>query len=372
MSQSPLHFNHVRLHALNHQKEILKKVASVIEGGWFFNGQQTKLLEKRLQEYLGWGYLTTVTSGHDALSLALSCLKLSPDDEIIFPVNVFPTAFPICLSLSKPVPVDCDANGQINFEDLLKKITGKTKAIILVHLYGLVGQLGRVLNSLKGKNITLIEDCAQAFGSKYRNRPVGTWGDIACFSFYPTKNLGGFGEGGAIWTKHKKYHHYFLKAKSYGEKRRYFSNFIAGHSRLSEIQAGILNVYSRHLKSDDKRRKNLAYYYKSRLTKPTLANYLRVLESDSDSDPVPHLFVVEAKKRDALKKFLQKKNIETNIHYPYPIHLLPAFSFLGYQKGDFPQAERLAKNILSLPFHQYLNLKQIDFITQNIIDFYYG
>ncbi len=372
MSQTLPHFNHVRLHALNYQKELLKNIASVINKGYFFNGQQTKLLEKNLQKYLGKGYVATLTSGHDALSLALSCLKLSNNDEILFPVNVFPTAFPICSSSGKPVPVDCDRNGQIDIDDLLKKLTNRTKAVILVHLYGLVGQISKILNEIKGKNITLIEDCAQAFGSEYKNHPVGTYGDIACFSFYPTKNLGGFGEGGAIWTKHKKYYQYFLKAKSYGEKQRYFSDFIAGHSRLAEIQAGILNVYSNHLKSDYKKRKKLAHYYKKQIIKLRLNNFLRVLESDSDSNPITHLFVVEVKRRDALKKFLTRKKIETNIHYPYPIHILPAFSYLGYKKGDFPQAERLAKNILSLPFHQYLNLKDIDYITQNISEFYYG
>ncbi|MEK7518060.1 MAG: DegT/DnrJ/EryC1/StrS family aminotransferase [Patescibacteria group bacterium] len=365
------HFNHTQITFRKNIQDKIKMVNKVISSGIFFNGKEVKKLIKNLLNFMDQEkYLVTTASGHDSLIIALSSLKLNSSDEVIFPVNAYPTVFPIFMSGVKPVPVDVDENGQIDILNLEKSITNHTKAIVIVHLYGLTCDVNKVKEIIKKRNITLIEDAAQAFGTTYKDRHVGTLGDIGCFSFYPTKNLATVGDGGALWTRDKKLYEYFLQVKSYGEKERYYSLSISGHSRIPEIQAGILNLYFKRIKRDFKKRKEKATYYHKSIIQKNLSPYMRVLQSDPHSSPVRHLFVVEAKERNSLKKYLAKKKIETHIHYPYPIHLVPAFSYLGYKNGDFPIAERLSRNIISLPFHPFLAKKEIDYIIKSIKNHY--
>lgn len=362
-------FNHIALHAQRHSVEITEKISDIIQSGVFINGKENATLERNLSQLLG-GYVATTASGNDALFLALLSLHLSHQDEVIFPVNAYPTAFPIGLSGAKMVPVDVDENGQLDSREVMKKINKNTKAIVLVHLYGLVGDLEVIRSLAKKHYIVFIEDCAQAFGTLYNGKFVGTLGDIACFSFYPSKNLGTLGDGGALWTRHKSYYEYVIRARSYGEKNKYNSFFLSGHSRLPEIQAGILNIYSRDIEADFEKRKRAAHQYKKRFEKEKLFSKVRVLASHPQSVPVQHLFVIEAKKRNRLRIYLGKKRIPTLIHYPRPIHLVPAFSPLAYKKGDFPVAEHLSRRMISLPFHPYLSETDIDYIVRAIKEFY--
>jgi len=370
VKKSSIFFNHAILISQKNHKSIIKITSQVVKSGKYFNGLQTKKLEQQLGLYLKNGYITTVASGHDALSLSLSVLNLSQDDEVIFPVNSYPTAFPVAQSGAKPVGADVDENGQLDPRNLAEKISNKTKAVVLVHLYGLTGDVNAIRSLIKGKEIVLIEDCAQAFGTSYNNQTVGTFGDIGCFSFYPTKNLATLGDGGALWTKHKKYYEYFLKAKLYGERKRYYSLFLSGHSRIPEIQAGILNLYFKRIDGDFKKRKDVAKEYREEIERQGLSKFVRCLISHKNSDSAQHLFVIEVSGREKLRNHLFFNNIETHIHYPYPIHLLPAFSHLGYKKGDFPIAERLSSNILSIPFHQFISRNDIKKIVKIIKNFY--
>lgn len=363
-------FNHAASAAQKNKKSILSVISKIIDSGIFLNGPQNNKLQKRLGNFFKKGYVITVGSGHDSLVLALQALKLNDQDEIIFPVNSYPSAFTVFLSKGKPIPVDCDENGQLNVKSVRGAITKKTKVIIVVHLYGLVGNLEEILKICKKNKIILIEDAAQAFGTKFKNQPVGIFGDIGCFSFYPTKNLGTLGDGGAIWTKHQKIYQFLLRAKAYGEKVRYNSEFLAGHSRLPEIQAGILNVYLEKIKSVFTKRKALCIFYEQELKKARLFNNLRILASCQNSDPITHLFVVAVKEREGLIKLLKKKGIETMIHYPRPVHKVSAFINLGLKNKVFPQSELLSKQILSLPFHEYLTKPQIKFVVKSIKEFY--
>ncbi len=367
---SSIAFNEVALKPQKHQEQILRVTKRVIDSGFFFLGKETRQLEKNLTRFLGKGYVTTIASCHDALEMALAALEVDPRDEVIFPANALPTAFPVYLSGAKPIPVDVDNNGQLDPDKLAKKISRRTKAVILVHLYGLVGNISKIKQVLRGKNIFLIEDCAQAFGARFLNQPVGTLGDIGCFSFYPTKNLATLGDGGAIWTKDKQLYQYFLKARSYGESKRYWSEFVAGHSQMPEIQAGILNLYFRKITRDIQKRKDLATYYQELFKKEGLETYLRPLRSHQDSTPAPHLLVVEAKKRDALRAYLKNHGIETLVHYPYALRQLPAFKTSGLKSQDYPLTERLTQNIISLPFHTLLSQKEIKQIVKIIKNFY--
>lgn len=362
-----IEFNHTAQLARKNLKQISKQIYSVLESGIFLDGKQNQILEKKLTKFLGSGFVTTTASGHDALLICLQTLQLKKNDEIIFPINSYPTAFPLAQSGAKLIPVDVDENGQIDPKEIEKKITKRTKVIVTVHLYGLVGNLRGIIKLARKHNLFLIEDAAQSFGTKFRNKPTGTLGDIGCFSFYPTKNLGTLGDGGAIWTKNKKLHNFLQKAKSYGEKKRYYSDFISGHSRIPEIQAGVLNYYLKLFPSEKKQRQILAKLYLKYLEGIT---HVRPLLSNEESDSMQHLFVIEAEKRDLLRRFLASKKIPTAIHYPYPIHLLPAFSGLQYKKEDFPVSERLSKRIISLPFHQYLTEKDIVYIVGLIKKFY--
>ncbi len=366
MRKPTVFFSHLPL-ITDKKNKRAELISSVIRSGIYFDGQQNKILEKKLSKMLSGGFITTIACGHDALALALGALKLKRHDEVIFPVNAYPTAFPIAMSSAKMVPCDVDENGQIDIGELEKKITKRTKAIVVVHLYGLTGDIELIKNICKDKKITLIEDCAQSLGSTFAGRALGTFGYISCFSFYPTKNLGSLGDGGAIWTNQKKYYNYFVKAKSYGERKKYESEFVSGHSRLPEIQAAILNLYTTKLKHYFNKRKSLFKLYKERLK---LSPYVRVLVSHPKSDPVPHILVIEAKDRNNLIAFLKRRGIPTLIHYPKPIHLIPAFSYLGFKKGNFPMAEFLSERIITLPFHQKLSEKSLNFIVKSIADFY--
>ncbi|MEK7533812.1 MAG: aminotransferase class V-fold PLP-dependent enzyme [Patescibacteria group bacterium] len=364
-------FNHAKLAGNKHKARRIRLFSRILKTGVFFSGHQTDRLIKNLHFYLREdGFITTVASGHDAILLSLQALGIKPNSEVIFPVNSYPTAFPITLSGAKAIPVDVDKNGQMDITAMKKKITENTRAVVLVHLYGNTTDIEAVTSYLSNKNIFFIEDVAQAFGTRFKGKHVGTFGDISCFSFYPTKNLGTVGDGGAIWTKHKYLYDYIVKAKSYGEGVRYFSEFIAGHSRMPELQAGILNLYFSSIEKDFARRKNVRSYYLQGVNDVNLSSVARPLGSNANSDPVPHLFVLDVPNRDSLRKFLKKYGVESHIHYPTPIHLVPAFSFLGYKKGDFPVAEKLSERILSLPFHQGLSHKAIDYILSAVREFY--
>jgi UDP-2-acetamido-2-deoxy-ribo-hexuluronate aminotransferase len=363
-------FNHVGLHAQEHKKKILKRVEKVIDSGVFLQGPEMALLEKRMSDFLGGGTVLVVSSGHDALYLSLLALNLQPDDEVIFPANAYPTAFPVYLLNVKPVLADVDQNGQIDLDQLKKKVTSKTKVIIWVHLYGLVGEIEKAKDFIRERNIVLIEDCAQAFGSQSQNKYVGTTGDIGCFSFYPTKNLGTLGDGGAIWTKKPEIVEYITRCRTYGEAERYKSLFVTGHSRMPEIQAAIVNVYFDSWESDVQKRRQLREHYIKLLGGKNLAGKVRVLESRAGSQPARHLFVIEAERRDELKTYLEKKGIETHIHYPVPIHQVAAFSAKLTSKEPYPVAERLCQSILSLPFHQYFSLTDVNQVVDAISAFY--
>lgn len=370
MATYKIPFNNVGQTARIYKQQIFKRIASIIDSNIFLNGQENKLLIVKLQNYLGSKYITLTASGHDAILTSLSSLNLNERDEVIFPVNSYPTAFPVCLSNGKPVPVDVDLNGQIDPDDIQQKITARTKAIIIVHLYGLVGNIDKIIKTIKGRDVILIEDCAQAVGSLYKNRKVGTIGDIGCFSFYPTKTISTLGDGGFITTTNKTFFEYFNKAVQYGEKKRYHSEFVSGHSRIAEIQAGIINVLFSSINKTFLKRKKVADYYRKLIVKKGLSQYVNLCISSRNSDPVEHLFVIKAYKRNELQRFLYRKGIETLVHYPTPIHLLPAFSYLNYKKGDFKMAEELSNQILSLPFHPYLTKANVDYVVDSIKSFY--
>jgi dTDP-4-amino-4,6-dideoxygalactose transaminase len=375
-NNSSLYFNHTQIQAKKSKKELLHAYKDVIDSGIFLEGPQNKKLVLTLQKFFHIPYVIPVASGHDALFLALSALQLQTGDEVIIPANAYPTVFPAALLHLKIILCDVDEQGQLSLPELQKKVTSDTKAVIMVHMYGLIGELQKIQQFLRKQKIPLIEDCAQAFGSSIGKKLVGTFGDLGCFSFYPTKNLGTLGDGGAVITKNKKYAQFIEQAKKYGEQTRYKSEFMSSHSRLPELQAASLNVYLKEFQKTARKKRALAQEFVKKLTRANLFN-LRPLISSPGTSPVPHLFVIVTSARDELRDFLQSHGVETHIHYPFSIHQVPAYqNYLNErnQKDEqkpesFPVSQYLSEQMISLPFHQYLTNKDLDVMVKLCFEF---
>ena len=339
------------------KKNINRIINKVLSSGNLILGGEVKNFENKFSSYVNCKYGIGVNSGTDALQIALMSLCLKNDDEVITTSNTaVPTVSAIISARLTPKFVDIDDKTFLmDIDDLKKKISKKTKVIIVVNLYGQTPELDKILKIAKKNKIKVIEDCAQSAGSLYNNKPSGSFGDLSAFSFYPTKNLGGYGDGGMIVTNNFKYYKKCLALRKYGMKKTYYSNFHGVNSRLDEVHAGILNFKLGKLKSDVIKRRKIANYYlkniKNRFIKlPKIAP--KVFHSF-------YVFVVKSNKRLKIMNFLKKNNIYCNISYPYPIHLMKGYKYLGYKKGDLPKTEKIAKQIFSLPMYPSLKRKEI-------------
>jgi hypothetical protein len=357
--------------SLNRQNKVLEKelegaIKETLHRGVFILGEKVTQFEKAFAKYLGISYGVGVASGTDALSLALLAIGAGPGDEVVVPANAYPIAFAVTSIGAIPRLVDIDAaTYNLDPAKLPSAICAKTKAIIAVHLYGQPADMGKIMEVGRKYKLPIIEDCAQAHGATLSGRKVGSIGDLGCFSFYPTKNLGGFGDGGMVVTSDKKLADKARLLRMYGERKRYDSILLGRNSRLDELQAAILLVKLRYLDKWNERRREIAEKYLNQLNVGDLK-----LPAQSASKHVYHLFVVRAKSRDELKEYLLKKGIQTAIHYPIPIHLVPSFSFLGYKKGDFPESEKASEEVLSLPMFPELTDREVERIVEEIGKFY--
>lgn len=339
----------------------------VFTRGNFVLGEEGSLFEKEFASYIGISHAVGVASGTDALTLAVRALGLSPEDEILMPVNSYPTFFGVAMAGVSVRFADCNESGNISVEDVKKRITKKTKAIVIVHLYGnpadIVG-VKRLLKTLHRTDIAIIEDCAQAHGATIHDKKAGTFGDIACFSFYPSKNLGAYGDGGMVLTGHKKTADSIRALRMYGEVKRYASTQCSGVSRLDELQAAVLRVKLHHLDAWNKKRKNIVQLYTNGLSK---LDWLTILPFEKGS--CHHLFVLRTKRRDALKTYLAHHGIGSAVHYPMPLHLTAPCRLFGYIKGDFPVAEHMAREVLSLPLYPELCEQEVGSVIRTMKKF---
>lgn len=364
-------FNYLPFKSKEYLHVLKKQVFQVLERGVFFASQEVTQFEENLQNFFDVRHAVTVGSGHDALVLALRGLHLQKNDEVILQANAYPTAFALAELPCRVRLVDCDVFGQIDITDVAKKISAKTKAIIVVHLYGACCDMTKLLALASQADVPVIEDCAQCFGSTWQGKKLGTFGLAGCLSFYPTKNLGAAGDGGAIITDNDEVSDFCLQAKQYGEKDRYHSGFVSGHSRLSEIQAAVLNVYFSSFEADSQKKRKRSRWYDVALKQSPVNKFVRHLQpAHSDLIADDHLFVAEVPDRVALQKFLAEQKIETAVHYPVPIHLTNAFHFLDHEPGDFPVAEKLSQGIISLPYHQYLRKTHVQRVVHALETFY--
>ena len=347
--------------------EIDVAVAQVLEGGWYILGEQVATFESEFASRCGVAHAVGVGSGTAALHLALAACGVVPGDEVItVPHTAVATVAAIELTGARPVLVDIDpAHYTLDPDRLEAAITPRTRAVIPVHLYGCPADLGPVMEIAHQHNLFVVEDCAQAHGALYRGRPVGSWGHIAAFSFYPTKNLGAYGDGGIVITNDQGLAERVRLLRQYGWRERYVSSLKGLNSRLDELQAAILRVKLRHLGEWNERRRKLARLYDERLAG---SGVITPHEPD-DTTHVYHLYVVRHPRRDELRVFLREQDIGSLIHYPVPVHLQPAYRDLGYEGGDFPAAEAAAREVLSLPLYPELHEEEVTMVADAVIAF---
>ena len=347
------------------EKEIDTAVKRVLKSGWFVLGKEGEAFEQEFAEYNGSKYAIGVNSGTDALHLALRALDITTGDEVItVPNTAIPTINAISLANATPVFVDIDPlSYNLNPKKLKNSITKNTKAIMPVHLYGQPANLDEIIEIAEEHGIPVIEDCAQAHGATYKGKKVGTFGTMGCFSFYPSKNLGAYGDAGIITTNNETLRDKLLSLRNYGQTSRYIHEETGTNSRLDEMQAAILRVKIKHLDKWTKKRRELAEVYTSNLNKVTIPQELK------DRNHVYHLYVIRSDNRDMLREHLARNGVGTQIHYPMPAHLQGAYKNLGMKEGSFPITEKSAKQILSLPLYPELEKNKIRKVIELINKF---
>jgi dTDP-4-amino-4,6-dideoxygalactose transaminase len=344
--------------------EIDSAIQKVVDSTSFIQGKEVQEFASALSEYLEGAHVVPCANGTDALQIAMMALELKAGDEVIVPVHTYvATAEVIALLGLKPVFVDVYPDTfNIDAGQVESKITKRTKAIVPVHLYGQCADMEPLMNIATKYDLKVIEDAAQSMGARYNNVAAGTIGHIGTTSFFPTKNLGCFGDGGAILTRDGVLAEKAKVIANHGQKQKYHHEVVGVNSRLDTIQAAVLNVKLRYLDEYQRKRNEAAAYYDQRLAEVVIP------ARSKNSTHVFHQYTIKANRRDELKSFLQSKGIPSIVYYPVPLHHQPPY----YQPLSFPVTERLSKEVLSLPMHTELTEEQLDYICKTVISFYRG
>jgi len=346
---------------------LLKIINQTLESGNWVGGANIKKFEKKISKLCNTKYAASLNSGTDALTFGLHLLGVRRGDEVITTPNSFIATVSVIVHLgAKPVFIDVLPDQNMDPSLLEKAITKKTKAIMPVHLTGRMSEMNQINRIAKKYNIPVIEDAAQSIGSRYHNKPSGSLGTIGCFSAHPLKNLNAIGDAGYLTTNKRKIYEKVKELRNHGMLNRNKIKNFGYVSRMDNLQAAVLNYRLKNLKKVIETRRENVELYKKYLD---LQNVFIPPEKKYQFNSY-HTFVVQVDKRDQLKRYLQKNNIATAIHYPIPIHLQPAAKFLGYKKGSFKYAEKQAKRILTLPINQFLKEKEIKKISDKINYFY--
>jgi len=349
------------------KSEIDDAIKRVVDTAAFVLGKEVELFESEFAQYLNSDYAVGLNSGTDALHLALVAAGIKPGDEVITAANTFiATAEAISLAGAKPVLIDIDLkNYNLGLESIEKAITEKTKVILPVHFYGQPVNMEKLTEIARKHNLLIIEDACQAHGATYKGKKVGSFGLAGCFSFYPAKNLAAFGDGGAIVTNNKDLAEKVKILRDHGQTKKYFHTLKGFNSRLDSLQAAILRVKLKYLDQWNEARNKWARIYNELLKETSLV----IPEIEESSHHVFHLYVVRCKRRNELQSSLKENGIGTAIHYPIPIHLTEAYQDLGRKEGDFPQTEKAAREILSLPMFPELKKEEVEYVVKKIKEF---
>lgn len=342
-----------------------ERILSVLASGSYILGTEVAAFEREFSFYLKAKHAIGVNSGTDALYLALRSLGIGEGDEVITTPSTFiATGETIIRTGARPVFVDVrESDSNMDADLIEKKITKRTKAVLPVHLYGFACDMDKICRIARAHKLKVIEDCAQAIGASLGNARLGTFGDASCFSFYPTKNLGAFGDGGAIVTADEKIAEELRVLRTHGSALRGYYDQFGVNSRLDEIQAAVLRVKLLYIDRWNGMRRSLAKNYDSLFED---AGKIKVLKPQGGTTPVYYLYCILVPDRDALQERLAEKGVTTIVHYPVPLHLLGAFRHLGYKEGDFPVAESISKRILALPLYPELTFQDEEVIVEQI------
>ena len=331
-----------------YQAAFEQKAVDVLRSGWYILGKEVSAFEEEFAAYTGAKHCVGLASGLDALWIGVKLLGIGAGDEVIVQGNTYiASVMGITMNGATPVFVEPDAFYSIDADKIEEKITEKTKAIMVVHLYGAVAQMDKIVALCKKYNLRLIEDCAQSHGACYNGQMTGTFGDVGCFSFYPSKNLGAFGDAGAIVTNDPKLAEEFKVYRNYGSEKRYYNKVVGANSRLDEMQAGLLRVRLPHMEELTAQKQAIADRYTRELKNPLFV----LPEVRENSNCVWHQYVIRCEERDRLIAYLDEKGIGTIIHYPIPPHLSEAYQYLGHKEGFLPITERYAQTVLSIPMY---------------------
>ena len=356
----------IDLAILNRQFELYKAeyeeaALRALHSGWYILGREGEAFEEEFARYVGREYCIGVNSGLDALTLSIRAMGIGEGDEVLVPANTYiASVLAITENRATPVFIEPDACYGMDADKIEDAITERTKAIMVVHLYGLASQMDAIMEIARRYNLKVIEDCAQSHGAKFRGTMTGAFGNAGCFSFYPTKNLGAFGDAGAVVTDDEELAEKLRMLRNYGSRRKYHNEIEGINSRLDEIQAALLRVKLRHLGKLIEERVKIANKYLAGIRNPAL--HLPTIREGANH--VWHQFVVRTKRRDEFQKYLEQKGIKTAIHYPIPPHMAECYAYLGHKKGDFPLAEQYADEVLSLPMFNGMRDEEVEYVIE--------
>ena len=346
-----------------YQKEFEDKALEVLRSGWYVLGKEVSAFEKEFASYVGSKYCVGLASGLDALWIAFRLLHIGKGDEVLVQGNTYiASVMGVTMNGATPVFIEPDEHYGMDPQKIEQAITEKTKAVLVTHLYGMASRMDEIVAICKKYNLRLVEDCAQSHGACFQGTMTGNFGDIGCFSFYPSKNLGAFGEGGAITTNDVSIDKACRTFRNYGSQKRYYNEVVGTNSRLDEIQAGLLRVRLSHLKELTEEKRKIADKYNEELKNPLI----KLPKVAKGATCVWHQYVITCEDRDRLSEYLKEKGIGTIIHYPVPPHMQECYQNLGYKEGDFPITERLAKTVLSIPMYNGMTNEEQDYVIEMI------
>ena len=354
------------------QEEVMAAIARVMSSQRFILGGEVDELEAEIAALIGVRFAVGCASGSDALILALMALGIGAGDEVITtPFTFFASAGAIARVGARPVFIDINpASYNLDSAAISRAISGRTKAIMPVHLFGLAADMDEIMRLADAHSIPVIEDAAQAISAEYGNRTLGSIGQLGCFSFFPTKNLGGAGDGGMITTSDEALATRLRMLRVHGERTKYHYEVLGVNSRLDALQAAILRAKLRHLSGWTSARRRNADRYRRLLADHKLSGCVVAPIETTGAFHVYHQFTIRVQRRDALRDFLKQQGVGTEIYYPLPLHEQPAFAYLGYRKGDFPHSEAASAEVLSLPIYPELTEEQQEYVVAQIARFF--
>lgn len=349
-----------------YQKEFEDKAREVLRSGWYVLGNEVSSFEKEFAVYTGAKYCVGLASGLDALWIAFRLLNIGKEDEVIVQGNTYiASVMGVTINGATPVFVEPDEHFGMDPNKIEELITDKTKAILVTHLYGMASRMDEIMAICKKHDLRLVEDCAQSHGACFAGQMTGTFGDVGCFSFYPSKNLGAFGDAGAAIVNDEDLAKKFKIFRNYGSEKRYYNKVVGANSRLDELQAGMLRVRLAHIRELTEERQRIAAHYSAKLNNPMI----KLPTPAPGATCVWHQYVIRCEEREQLIEYLNEKEIGTIIHYPIPPHLAEAYQYLGYKRGFLPITEHLADTVLSLPMYNGMTEEEQAYVIEVINSF---